>query len=166
MTIVEEGLETTAFHELHGDVVEAVLFAGIENDYDIGMGQHPGGARFGLKTSEKLGSSEAGAFGAELDGFDSDGAADNGVRGLVDDTHGAAAQFADNFVTSGLRKRRHRYVRHGRNALYPLTCVRSAGSGSPLMRPRTRIRLTLTVRSKFSVGQRDRGTSVSDLPPV
>src|ERR1700730_3408608 len=34
------------------------------------------------------------------------------------------------------------------------------------MRPRTRIRPPLTVRSKFSVGQRDRGTSVSDLPPV
>jgi len=123
VTIVEERLEAAALYEFHGDVVEAVFFAGIENDHDIGMGQKTGGARFRLKSGEKLGASKAGAFGAELDGFDSDGAADDGVRSLVDDTHGTAAQFTDDFVTSGLRKRGHRYVRHGRSALCPLTSV-------------------------------------------
>src|ERR1700675_427652 len=104
MTIVEERLEAAAFHKLHGDVVKAVFFAGIENDDDIGVGQQSSSARFRLKSGEKLGASKAGAFGAEFDGLNGDGATDDGVHGFVDDTHGAAAQFADNLVTSGLRK--------------------------------------------------------------
>src|SRR5437879_3947932 len=73
-----------------------------------------------LKAGQKLGASEAGAFGAELDGLNGDGAADNRVGRLVDYTHGAAAEFADNFVTSGFRNRRHGYVRHGEDSpLFP-----------------------------------------------
>src|ERR1700730_1407382 len=40
------------------------------------------------------------------------------------------------------------------------------GGGSPRARPRTPIRPITTVPSKFSVGQRYRGTSVSHLPLV
>jgi len=62
------------------------------------MGEETGGAGFGLEAGEKFGAAEAGAFFAEADGFDGDGAADDGVGGSVDNTHGAAAEFAENFV--------------------------------------------------------------------
>ena len=165
MAIIEERLQATALDEFHNDVVQAIFFASIEDNDNVGVGQETRSAGFGLKSSEKLRTSEAGALGAEFDRFDGDGAADNRVRRLVDDTHSAAAQFADNFVTSGLRKRGHRYVRHGGETPFPF-------SGWPhvarrrLVRPRTRIRPTFTVPGKFSIGQRDRGTSVSHSPPM
>ncbi len=98
MAGVEESLEAFALDKLHGDVVEAVFFAGIVDNYDVGMGEETGGAGFGLEAREKLGAAEAGAFFTEADGFDGDGAADDGVGGSVDNTHGAAAEFAENFV--------------------------------------------------------------------
>src|ERR1700716_2034517 len=114
MSVVKERLQAAALHEFHYDVVKAIFFAGVENHDDVGVGQEARGARFRLKPGQKLRPSEAGAFGAELNRFDSDGAPNDGVSSLVDDTHGAAAEFADNFVTPSLRQRRHGYVSHGR----------------------------------------------------
>src|ERR1700730_10812701 len=125
MAVVEERLQAAAFDEFHDDVVQTVFFARIENHDDVGVGQEACGAGFGLKSSEKLRTGQAGALGAEFNSFDRDSAADNRVSGLVNDTHSAAAEFADNFVTSGLRKRRHRYVRHGRETPFSFSwqCV-------------------------------------------
>src|SRR5713226_4865336 len=112
MAVIEKRLKAAAFNKFHNDVVEAVFFAGVENHNDIRMGQEPRGARFGLKASQKLGAREAGALGAEFDSLNGDRASDDGVGRFVDHTHGAPAEFADNFVTPGLRNRRHGYVRH------------------------------------------------------
>ncbi len=95
---IEERLEAFALDEFHGDVEEAVFFAGIVDDHDVGMGEESGGAGFGLETGEKFGAAEAGALFAKADSFDGDGAADDGVRGAIDDTHGATAEFTENFV--------------------------------------------------------------------
>src|SRR5258708_33690688 len=100
MAGVEESLEAFALDKLHGDVVEAVFFAGIVDNYDVGMGEETGGAGFGLEAGEKFGAAEAGAFFTEADGFDGDGAADDGVGGSVDKTHGGAGEFTENFVTA------------------------------------------------------------------
>ena len=98
MAGIEEGLEAFALDEFHGDVVEAVFFACVVDDHDVGMGEESGGAGFGLEAGEKFGAAEAGALFAEAYGFDGDSAADDGVGGTVDDTHGAAAKFTENFV--------------------------------------------------------------------
>src|ERR1700737_4088322 len=167
MAVVEERLQAAALYEFHDDVIEAILFAGVENHDDVGVGQEARGARFRLKARQQLRAGEAGAFGAELDRFDSDGAPDDGVSGLVDDTHGAAAEFADNFVTPGLRQRRHGYVSHGRETpFFPLTLASAVWQRLPQVPAAHTDTAKLTVRSKFSVGQRDRGTSVSHSPPV
>src|SRR5258707_10616462 len=98
MAGVEESLEAFALDKFHGDVVEAVFFAGIVDNHYVGMGEETGGAGFGLEAREKLGAAEAGAFFAEADGFDGNGAADDGVGSSVDNTHGAADEVAENFV--------------------------------------------------------------------
>jgi len=104
---VDESLKAFALDEFHGDVVETVLFAGIVDDDDVGMGEQAGGSGFRLEAGEKFWAAEAGALFAEADGFDGDGAADDGVGGALDDTHGAAAEFTENFVTSCLNHCRH-----------------------------------------------------------
>ncbi len=104
------------------------------------MGQKTRGTCFRLKARQKLRASQAGAFGAEFDRFDGDGTADDRVGSLVDHTHGPAAEFADNFVTSGLHKRRHRHFRHEGNALF-LTFYAQRCNDPPEARPRTQIRL-------------------------
>ena len=86
LAAIEMRLKAFAFDQLHGDVVEAVFFAG--------------GAGFCLESDEELGTRKAGAFFAQFDGFDGYGATDDGVGRFVNDTHGAAAQFAANLVTS------------------------------------------------------------------
>src|SRR5882757_9073440 len=96
MAIVEQRLKAAAFDEFHNNVVEAILFAGVENHDDIRMGQKSRGSCLGLKAGQKLRAGEAGSFGAEFDGLNGDGAADDRVGSLVNHTHGAAAEFADN----------------------------------------------------------------------
>jgi hypothetical protein len=98
MAGVKESLEAFALDEFHGDVVEAVFFAGVVDHYDVGMGEQSGGASFGLEAGEEFRAAEAGTLFTEADGFDGDGAADDGVGGAIDDTHGAAAEFTENFV--------------------------------------------------------------------
>ena len=94
-------LHALAFHQLHRDVVQAVFFARVEHHDDVGVRQQSGRARFGLKPRQQLRARQSRAFFAQFDGFYRDGAPDHRVGGLIDHTHGAAAEFADNFVTSG-----------------------------------------------------------------
>jgi hypothetical protein len=107
MAGIEESLEALALDEFHGDVIEAIFFAGVVHDNDVGMGEESSGASFGLEAGEKLRAAEAGAFFTETDGFDGNGAADDGVGGAIDDTHSAAAEFTENFVASCLDQCRH-----------------------------------------------------------
>jgi len=45
---IDQRLQAAPFHELHGDIKQALFFACVENDDDIGMGQEARGARLGL----------------------------------------------------------------------------------------------------------------------
>ena len=49
MSAIQKSLQALAFHQLHGDVVEAVFFAGVVDHHDVGMGEQTGGACFCLK---------------------------------------------------------------------------------------------------------------------
>ena len=97
---VEQRLHALAFHQFHGDVVQAVFFARVVHHHDVGMGQQTGCARLGLESRQQFGTGQSRAFFAQFDGFDRDRAPNHRVCRLIDHTHGAAAQLADNFVTS------------------------------------------------------------------
>src|SRR5437879_2775941 len=104
MAVIEKRLQAAALDEFHNDVVQAVFFSGVENHDDVGMRQEACSAGLRLKSGQKLRACEASPFGAEFDGFNSDRATDDWVSRLINDTHSAAAEFAGNLVTSGLRK--------------------------------------------------------------
>src|SRR5579859_3073072 len=71
------------------------------------MGKQAGGARFGLEPREEFRALEACAFFTEANGFYCDGAPNDRIHGLVHNTHGAAAEFADDLVSSGFCYRLH-----------------------------------------------------------
>ena len=98
---VKQRLQALSFHQFHGDVVEAVFFAGVKNHHDVRMRQQTRGARFGLEPRQEFGARKSCAFFAQPDGFDRHGAPDHRVHSLVNDTHRAAAQFTNDFVSSG-----------------------------------------------------------------
>src|SRR5579862_312892 len=100
LTGIEEALKAFAFDEFHGDEEDAVFFASVENDHDVGMGEEAGGARFGLETGEEFGSAESGARFGELESFYGDGTADDWIVGAINDAHGAAAEFAGDLVAA------------------------------------------------------------------
>src|ERR1700719_3152043 len=107
---VKQRLQALTFHQLHGDVVEAVFFAGVENHHDVRMCQQTRGARFGLEPRQEFGARKSCAFFAQPDGFDRHGAPDHRVHSLVNDTHRAAAQFTNDFVSSGFCYCWHRSI--------------------------------------------------------
>ena len=49
MPAIQKGLKALAFHQLHGDVIQAVFLAGVKNDHDVGVREQAGGARFRLE---------------------------------------------------------------------------------------------------------------------
>ena len=52
---IEQRLHALAFDQFHGDVVQAVFFAGVVDHYDVRMRQQAGGARFGLEALQQFG---------------------------------------------------------------------------------------------------------------
>src|ERR1700680_4146669 len=76
------------------------------------MRQQTRGARFGLESCEEFRSREAGAFGAQFDGFDGDVTANDRIDRPIDDTHGSEAEFVDNRVAASFRQCRHVRVGH------------------------------------------------------
>ncbi len=124
MAVVEQGLQTLSLNQLHGDVVEPVFFACVENHHDVGMGQQTCGARFRLKSRQEFWARESRAFFAQPDGLDRDGASDHRIHGLVNDAHGAAAQFTNDFVSSGFCYCWHRSINLPR-------CEGGAGNTNP-----------------------------------
>ena len=105
---IEQRLQALSLHQFHGDVVEAVFLARVENHHDVGMRQQTSGARFGLEPCEEFGARETCALFAQPDGFDRNGTPDHRVHGFVNDAHCAAAQFTDDFVSSGFCYSWHR----------------------------------------------------------
>src|ERR1700674_5388689 len=74
------------------------------------MGQQTGDARFGLESRQEFGARESCAFFAQRDGLDRDGAPDHRIHSLVNDAHRAAAQFTNDFVSSGFCYSWHRSI--------------------------------------------------------
>ena len=105
---VDQRLHAFAFHQFHRDVVLTILFACVIDHNNVGMGEQAGRTRFGLEALQEFGPGQAGTFLAELNSLDRDGTTDDRVGGLVDHTHSATAKFADDFVTPGFRRSRHR----------------------------------------------------------
>src|SRR5208283_3490291 len=104
---VQNRLHGFADDELHGDVVKAVFFAGVVDHDDVGMSQETGGTCFGLEAGEKFWAREASAFFSEANCFYGDVAADDRIDGAINHTHGAAAEFAQDFIPSGFCDRIH-----------------------------------------------------------
>src|SRR5215472_5516851 len=71
------------------------------------MREQAGGPRFGLKPGQKFRAFESRTFFAEADGFYGYGPADDRINSLVHNTHSAAAEFADDLVSSGFCYRFH-----------------------------------------------------------
>ncbi len=110
VAVIEQCLQTFSLHQFHGDVVQAVFFARVENHHDVGMRQQTCGTRFGLESRQEFGVREPCAFFAQPDGFDRNGAPDHRIYGFVDNAHRAAAQFTDDFVSSGFCYSWHRQI--------------------------------------------------------
>src|SRR5260370_79483 len=70
MAVVEQGLQTLSLNQLHGDVVEAVLFACVENHHDVRMGQQTGGACFRLESRQEFWARESRTLFAQPGGLD------------------------------------------------------------------------------------------------
>jgi len=62
------------------------------------MRQEPRGPRFGLEILDQLGMGHSRALFGDLDSLDRDGATNRWVLRAVNDTHAAAAQFAQDFI--------------------------------------------------------------------
>ena len=56
------GAQGFAFHQFHGDVVQPVFFAGVEDHHDIGVSEQAGGACFGLEPRQEFVMLQAGTF--------------------------------------------------------------------------------------------------------
>jgi hypothetical protein len=68
------------------------------------------GTRFGLEAREEFVTREAGAFCGQSNGFYGNAAADDRIGGAINHTHGAAAEFAYDFVPPGFGHRGHEDV--------------------------------------------------------
>src|SRR5438105_1896386 len=62
VSAIQKSLEALAFHQFHGDVVQPVFFAGVEDHHDIGVSEQAGGACFGLEPRQEFVMLQAGTF--------------------------------------------------------------------------------------------------------
>ena len=93
-------VERGAVDVLHGDVGDVVLRLHIVDGDDARMREDAGRARFAEQALAQAGTLLGVGDFAEADGLDGDRTADGGIGGQVHDAHGAAAQFAHDFVAS------------------------------------------------------------------
>src|SRR5690348_16859519 len=98
-------MQRGAFNELHGDVKDAVLLAGVIDGDDVGMVQHPGGARFILETAHHF--LRVQSVDVEPHGLERYHSANGRIHGLVHDAHGAAPQLTGNLVSANRLYRHH-----------------------------------------------------------
>src|SRR6266481_6541521 len=131
MAAIEQRLKAFSLYQLHGDVVEAVFFAGVEYHNDVGVGQQSSGARFGLEARQKFGTRESRTFFAQPDGFYRYGTPNDRVHSLVDNAHCAAAELPEEFVSSSFCYSWHHPInlsprKSGTNSSKPAGTIRVA----------------------------------------
>ena len=102
---VEIGLQLLAMHVLHDDIGKVLFLAVVIDGDDVGMIELAGGLGLDQEAAGML----LGLARIKLiraDGLDGDGALDDGVEALIDDTHRALADRADDLVFAQLLRRR------------------------------------------------------------
>ena len=99
----EHVLERRPVHALHGDVGQILMPAQIVDHDNARMRKRSGRARFAEQSFLKRVRLRCISQRVKTNGLDGDGAIDQRIAGFEDDTHRAAAQFADHLVASDLR---------------------------------------------------------------
>src|SRR5258707_3445315 len=98
-------MQRGAFNELHGDVEDSVLLAGVIDGYDVGMVQDARGAGFVLETAHHFLCVQT--MYVEPHRFKCYGAPDRTIQRLVHNAHGAATKLTGNLVPSNRLIRHH-----------------------------------------------------------
>ena len=91
----KDGLQVASFDEVHGDELDAIGFAKIENANDVFVRDLPGQDQFVLETGENVG--PAGEFGTN--DFQRDETIDFAISRFVDRAHASFAEELQDFVT-------------------------------------------------------------------
>jgi hypothetical protein len=91
-------VEGRPVHVFHGDVGEIALLLDIVDGDDSGMREHAGRAGLAEEALAHALDFVGFAIAAEVNSLDGYRATDVGIDRVVDDTHGAAPQFADDFI--------------------------------------------------------------------
>ena len=109
LALVHHAVQRDTLDVLHGDVEQAVLFAGVVNSDDVAVVEHPGQPRLILEAAQHLVGFQA--VHVESHGLERDGAFDGRVDGLVHPSHRAFAQLARDLVAADLFDRLARFHR-------------------------------------------------------
>ena len=104
--------QVAALEELHRNVGQILLFAGIVHRDDIGMIQAPGGFRLAEETQLHIGQFVFIEFLGQRHGLDRDDTVDLWITPLIHHAHGAFAQFLLDLVTAQHRLLQHRIIEH------------------------------------------------------
>src|SRR5437016_14471367 len=96
-----------ALNVFHGDVHHAVLLTSIVNRYDIRMVEYTGGTGLILEAAQHILGFEP--VNIHTHGLQRDRTPNRGIQGLVNHTHGAAAKFRDDLVSTDSLERHDRH---------------------------------------------------------
>jgi hypothetical protein len=97
LQFAEDFVERLATDELHGVVAEVALLADIEDRHNVGVVQLGGGARLAVEAGKQLGILSRRA----KQDFQGHAPAQRFLLRLIDHTHPAATNFAENTVIVG-----------------------------------------------------------------
>ncbi len=100
-TAIEDFVEAFAGQKLHGDEGSVPFVAQLVDGDDVGMLKAASRTRFRVEALQKIG--VVGKTGSEC--FEGDNAVNEGVAGLIDDTHGALADLLNDFEFAELPHR-------------------------------------------------------------
>ena len=101
----QQFMQRGAFNELHGDVENSVLLAGVINGNDVGMIEDARRARFILETAHHF--LRVQSVDVEPHRFKRYGPPDRRVQRLVHNAHGAATKLTGNLVSANRLNRHH-----------------------------------------------------------
>jgi hypothetical protein len=91
-------MERCPFYELHGNVKNTLVFAGIVYGDNVGVVQQARGPGFILKAPEHVFCFQA--MDIEPHGLEGNGSPNGRIQRLIYQTHGATPKLFDNFVSS------------------------------------------------------------------
>ena len=97
---IDQRLQASPLHEFHGDVEESVFFAGVEDHDDIGMGQQARRARLGLEAPDQFFARQSRPRFGQAQSFNCNAPADRRIEPVINDAHGAAAEFFTEIVAA------------------------------------------------------------------